>query len=56
MDINDARSLITVLAFASFIGIVFWAYGRGRKQSFDEAAALPFNEDDRPGGASRPQA
>ena len=41
MDINDARSLITVLAFATFIGIVIWAYGRGRKAAFDEAAALP---------------
>lgn len=48
MDINDARSVITVLAFATFIGIVFWAYGRGRKAAFDEAAALPFTEDDRP--------
>jgi cytochrome c oxidase cbb3-type subunit 4 len=50
MDINDARSLITVLAFASFLGIVFWAYGRGRKQAFDEAAALPFTEDEQPAG------
>ena len=56
MDINDARSLITVLAFATFIGIVIWAYGRGRKAAFDEAAALPFTEDDRPAGAQRPRA
>ena len=55
MDLNDARSLVTVLAFLSFIGIVVWAYGRGRKQAFDEAAALPFTEEDQPGkaGAAR---
>ena len=51
MDLNDARSLVTVLAFLSFIGIVVWAYGRGRKQAFDEAAALPFTEEDQPGKA-----
>ena len=53
MDINDARSLITVLAFATFLGIVFWAFGRGRKAAFDEAAALPFTEDEQPSGAAR---
>ena len=55
MDLNDARSLVTVLAFLTFIGIVVWAYGRGRKQAFDEAAALPFMEEDQPGkaGAAR---
>ena len=52
MDINDARSLLTVLALVSFLGIVFWAYGRGRKQAFDEAAALPFTEDDQPADGS----
>lgn len=38
MDINDLRSLFTVLAFAGFIGIVWWAYSARQKQSFDEAA------------------
>jgi cytochrome c oxidase cbb3-type subunit 4 len=38
MDINDLRSLFTVLAFAAFVGIVWWACSARQKQSFDEAA------------------
>jgi Cbb3-type cytochrome oxidase component FixQ. len=44
MDINDMRSIVTVLAFATFIGIVLWAYSGRRRAAFDEAANLPFNE------------
>jgi cbb3-type cytochrome oxidase subunit 3 len=32
----------TVLAFVAFLCIVAWAFGRGRKQAFDEAANAPF--------------
>ncbi len=32
----------TVLAFVAFLGIVAWAYGRGRRKAFDEAANAPF--------------
>jgi cytochrome c oxidase cbb3-type subunit IV len=46
MDIDDLRSLITVLAFVAFIGIVAWAYSRRRKPRFDEAAQLPFDGDE----------
>ena len=46
MDINDLRSIVTVLSFLIFIGIVWWAYGGKRKARFDEAANLPFAEDD----------
>jgi cytochrome c oxidase cbb3-type subunit 4 len=46
MDINDLRSLITVLSFATFIGIVWWAYSGKRKQSFEEAGLLPFTDDE----------
>ena len=38
MDINTARSLITAAAFAAFIGIVWWAYGKSRKSHFDQIA------------------
>jgi cytochrome c oxidase cbb3-type subunit 4 len=30
----------------TFIGIVLWAYSARRKNDFDEAAMLPFNEED----------
>lgn len=46
MDINDLRSLFTVVMFAMFIGIVWWAYGGRRKQAFEEAALLPFTDDE----------
>ncbi len=45
MDINDLRSLITVLLFLAFIGIVFWAYSSKRKQAFDEAARLAVDDE-----------
>lgn len=45
MDINDLRSLFTVLAFACFIGIVAWAYSSRRKEAYDEAANLPLEDD-----------
>jgi len=46
MGINDIRSAITVVMFLVFLGIVVWAYGSKRKSAFDEAARLPFEEDE----------
>lgn len=40
------RTIVTVVSFATFIGIVFWAYGKKRKGRFDEAANLPFCDDE----------
>jgi cytochrome c oxidase cbb3-type subunit 4 len=45
MDINDLRSLFTVLAFIAFVGIVWWAFSSRRKQAYDEAARLPLDDD-----------
>ena len=45
MDINDLRSIVTVLSMLAFIGIVVWALSRSNKARFDEAAMLPFAED-----------
>ncbi len=44
MDLNDLRSLTTVLMFVAFIGIVAWAWVGKRRESFDAAAQLPFVE------------
>lgn len=46
MDANDLRVIITVVLFLSFLGIVFWAYSSRQKSRFDEAANLPFADDD----------
>jgi cytochrome c oxidase cbb3-type subunit IV len=35
-------SVMTVVSFITFIGIVIWAYSKKRKQAFDEAANAPF--------------
>lgn len=44
--VADTRSIITVISMLTFIGIVLWAYSARRKNDFDEAAMLPFNEED----------
>jgi len=45
MDINDFRSIVTVLSMLAFAGIVAWALSRRNRDRFDEAAHLPFAED-----------
>jgi cytochrome c oxidase cbb3-type subunit 4 len=43
MDINELRSIVTVVSMLTFLGIVWWAYGvKSNKQRFEEAANLPF--------------
>ena len=45
MDINDLRSIVTVLSLLTFLAIVFWAYGlKSNKKRFEEAANLPFSD------------
>ena len=46
MDVNTLRSIITALSLLAFVGIVFWAYSSRRKAQFDEAANLPFADED----------
>ena len=45
MDLNDVRTLWTVVSFAAFLGIVFWAYSGKRKARFEEAARLALDDD-----------
>ncbi|BAL25506.1 CcoQ/FixQ family Cbb3-type cytochrome c oxidase assembly chaperone [Azoarcus sp. KH32C] len=51
MDLNDFRSLLTVLGLACFLGICLWAYSKTAKSGFEEAARLPFTDDDAPASA-----
>jgi cytochrome c oxidase cbb3-type subunit 4 len=46
VDFVTLSSIMTVVAFATFIGIVLWAYSGKARRSFDEAARLPFAEDE----------
>jgi cytochrome c oxidase cbb3-type subunit 4 len=43
---NDAASVITVISFLTFIGIMWWSYSPRRKMDFAEAANLPFADED----------
>lgn len=52
MDAGLIGSVVTVLFFLLFIGIVWWAYHRGNRQRFDDAAQLPFQEEDDAGRTS----
>lgn len=47
MEINDLRAWHTVVLLIAFLGIVFWAYSKRRKSSFDEAANLPFADEEK---------
>ena len=44
MDVNDLRSLVTVVSLLVFVGIVVWAWSRRNERDFSEAAQLPFQE------------
>ena len=46
MDINDLRTIVTIISFIVFVGIVYWAYSSRQRARFDEAANLPFAESD----------
>jgi len=45
MDVTTLRIIATLLSFATFIGIWYWAFSRRNKADFDEAARIPFDQD-----------
>jgi len=45
MDITDLRVLGTVLMAVAFAAVVFWAFGPSRRKYFDDAANLPFKDE-----------
>jgi cytochrome c oxidase cbb3-type subunit IV len=44
-DINTLRAIVTLVSFAVFLGIVWWAWSKRRSEDFSEAANLPFQQD-----------
>ncbi len=46
MDIGLFRSIMTVVLFAAFIGIVVWAWSSRRSEDFEAAARLALNDDE----------
>jgi cytochrome c oxidase cbb3-type subunit IV len=45
MESGTLQSIGTVLAFVAFVGVCLWAYSGKRKQSFTDAANLPFADE-----------
>lgn len=45
MNFGIIHSIYTVALLIVFLGIVFWAYSKKRKQSFAEAANLVFADE-----------
>ncbi|PZO18990.1 MAG: CcoQ/FixQ family Cbb3-type cytochrome c oxidase assembly chaperone [Burkholderiales bacterium] len=45
MDINDLRSIVTLISMFTFLGIVAWAWSKRNKDRFEEAAQLPFQDE-----------
>jgi cytochrome c oxidase cbb3-type subunit 4 len=45
MESSLLASLSTVVMFVAFIAIVAWAWSKKRRQSFDEAARIPLEDD-----------
>ncbi|PSF04976.1 CcoQ/FixQ family Cbb3-type cytochrome c oxidase assembly chaperone [Marinobacter fuscus] len=46
MDINELRGIHSLLVMAVFLGIIWWAYSAHRKKANDEAAQLPFDDEE----------
>ncbi len=47
MDQGIAGSIYTVVVFVAFVGVVWWAFNGRNKRKFDEAANLPFADEDK---------
>ncbi|SHM33358.1 cbb3-type cytochrome oxidase subunit 3 [Vreelandella subglaciescola] len=57
MTSGDFQGVVTLVLLIAFIGIIWWAYSKRRKPGFDEAANLPFaDEDDEQPGHDKPAA
>ena len=48
IDLDTLRGLGTLFAMIAFLSICAWAYSAKRKKDFDEAAQLPFVDDEKP--------
>lgn len=45
MDVNTLRIIATLLSFATFIGLLVWAYSSRNRTRFEEDAKIPFLQD-----------
>ena len=45
MDITLMREIATVASFLAFVGICAWAWSRSRRDTFEQAARMPLEQD-----------
>ncbi len=43
---DTASSVMTVISFITFVGIMWWAFTPKNRSSFEQAASLPFADDE----------
>ena len=48
MDVNDMRTAVTVTLFLLFLALVAYTWSRKRRAEYDEAANLPFADEQEP--------
>ncbi len=46
MNQGTFQGIATILAMAAFLGVCWWAFSSHKKKDFDEAANLPFADDE----------
>lgn len=46
MDTGTVRGIVVIILIVAFVTLTLWAYSKRRKPGFDEAANLPFADDD----------
>ena len=46
MEVVTLRTITTLALFATFVGVCIWAWSKKRKKRFEDAANLPFADDD----------
>lgn len=51
--LDDASSVMTVISFVTFLGIVGWTYVLRKGRDFDTAAHLPFADENEAAGESK---
>jgi cytochrome c oxidase cbb3-type subunit 4 len=47
MDQGIVGSIFTVIVFVAFAGVCYWAFSSRNKKSFDEAANLVFDDENK---------
>ena len=46
MDQGTLQGIGTVLAMIAFLSVCWWAFSKHKKKDFEEAAQLPFDDDE----------